>query len=366
MKIGILTFQNTRNYGAMFQAYALQEKICSLGYDCDIIDYRAKFIDKNYKIIKLSEARTFKKIIKYIITNNNLIEKKEKFDGFVEKYLKLSKKTYTKENIDEMENDYDKIIVGSDQVWNLKLTGNETVYFLDLINNSNKKYSYAASFGSSNILDEHKYFLKQALNDFNKISVREETGKEIVKTVSNNTAKVVLDPTLLLSKKQWLNFASCQGDKLKLKKDYIFLYRIAMTPTIVQFTKKLAKKHNCEVVYVNDYKFSIFGFKNVFDFSPNEFLYYLSNARYVVTSSFHGVVLSINLNKNFFFELSNEKKNGNARIENIVSKLDLYNREIKNGENIDIQNNIDYKIVNDKLELLKKDSVNFLESILKD
>ena len=108
MKIGILTFQNTMNYGAKLQEYSLQQYLNNLGEDAEVIDYVDNVIEKSEKPLKLSEQKSIKSIIKYFLLHKYQIRKYNKFKSFTDKYIKRSKDSYTKENIINANNIYDK------------------------------------------------------------------------------------------------------------------------------------------------------------------------------------------------------------------------------------------------------------------
>lgn len=243
----------------------------------------------------------------------------------------------------------------------MNLSGEDYTYFLDFVEKNEKKYSYGASFGYKEIPNNYFENTYKLLKNFNYISVREKQGQEIIKNILETKVEVVLDPTLLLNKEEWTRISKYQSRK----REYILLYIIALTPSIIEFTKKLAKEYNCDIVYINhSYKIE-FGMINIRDAGPEEFLGYLRNAKYVVTSSFHGVVFSINFEKQFFFELSKAKGNFNSRLENIIDMLDLNEREIVNGSTNSV-NNINYKRVNAILNNQRKQSIKFIQNILEE
>lgn len=360
MKIGTLTYHDTTNYGAVLQAYALQNKIQDLGYDCEIIDYKCDTITKRYEIIELRKSKSLKQFVKSLLSNTNKRKLKEKFVNFNKTYQKISSKSYDKSNINNANNDYDKFVVGSDQVWNLELSGEDTTYMLDFVNDDSKKKSYAASFGYCSIPDKYIEKTKKYLSSFENILVREEQGKKIIKDKLNKESEITLDPTLLLNKNEWDSLIS-NDDKL-MKKDYILLYIIAPNDEIINFAKKLAKKKHCKILYINHSIFNVFGTKNIKSAGPCEFLKYIKNAKYVVTTSFHGVAFSVNFEKQFFYALSSESNNFNSRIENLVDILKLQDRKI--DKKIEEYNDIDYNRVSPILEKERKLSINKLKKVL--
>ena len=357
-KIATLTFHNTTNYGAILQTYALQRAIEKLGYDTEVIDYQCEAVNNRYKIIKISDVKNAKELLKIILGNRNKKKLKEKFDSFTNKYIKISDKKYTKETIHNSNSIYNKFVVGSDQVWNLSLSGNDFTYFLDFVTDNNKKYSYAASFGSQDISDNYKDTIAKTINEFYGICVREEQGKEIVKRITNREADITLDPTLLIKQKEWKEI---MPNMIKNKK-YILLYIIAPNNNIIKFAKEIAKKNKCEIIYINHSLKNVVGVKNIKCASPEEFLWYIENAEYIITTSFHGVAFSINFKKKFFYALSDERENYNSRIENLVNKLDLTNRNIKDYNQVN--DDIDYIKVHNLLDIEKENSLNYLKEML--
>lgn len=363
MKVGILTYHDTTNYGAVLQAYALQKIINSFNIDCEIIDYKCDAITDRYKITPFYKCKNIKKSIKALLTNKSNRILKEKFKYFNEKYQRVSPKTYYLKNIHETNKIYDKFIVGSDQVWNLDLCGKDTTYMLDFVNNNYKKNSYAASFGYQKVPDDYKHVTIELLKKFNNIFVREEQGIKIVKELLNKNVQKTLDPTLLMNSIEWDKLiCNTQYNIKNYKKNYILLYIIAPNKEIINFAKKIARKEKCEIIYLNHSYKNILGVKNVKGTAPEEFIEYIKNARYVITTSFHGVAFSINYKKQFFYALSSEKDNFNSRIENLVDILNLKNREI--GNNFEAYSDINYNIVMKKLEEEREKSINCLKSIL--
>lgn len=361
MKIGTLTYHDTRNYGAVLQAYALQKTIENLGVDCEIIDYKSEFLAEVYKIKSISEIKGVKEFIKWALTIKYDRKSKIKFDRFNRTKQTFSSKSYTKDNIDEANNIYDGFVVGSDQVWNLNLNNKDTTYFLDFVSNESKKFSYAASFGYKSIPDEYLDITTQNLSKFNKISVREEQGKNIIENTLNKDSKVVLDPTLLLERESWNKI---KKDTYYKEKDYILVYSVAATPSLFEFAKKLSKEKKCDIVYINRSYFNKFGMKNIRDASPEEFLGYINGAKYIVTSSFHGVAFALNYKKDFFYELDAKPQNNNSRLQSLINIVGLESREIINGNNDYIDNKIDYNKVSNILKEERIKSIHYLNSVL--
>ncbi|MDD2362942.1 MAG: polysaccharide pyruvyl transferase family protein, partial [Oscillospiraceae bacterium] len=178
--------------------------------------------------------------------------------------------------------------------------------------------------------------------------------------LTGQAAHVVLDPTLLLDKTEWQSMQKPVSCKCK---NYILYFTVVGSKTLNEFAQDLSKKTGCEIVYVGGrFLDSLFSKNNIMkNIGPEEWLYLVSNARYVVTNSFHGTAFSINLEKEFFVELSSFT---NTRLINIVDMFELNDRVIINGKNINIDKKIDYVSVKYKLEIEQKQSFDYLKTMI--
>lgn len=358
MKIGIITYHRAKNLGAMLQSYALQKTLEKYKGKCEIIDYRNEKMEESYRVKKIRECKSLKEKVKNVLfmKKNKAFEKVRK--EFNEKVQTISTKKYNKNNIKEANNDYDLFVTGSDQVWNIKLNYDDENYFLNFVEDNKKKNSYAASFGTNKIDEEQKARICNQLKTFNKISVREEEGKNFIKELTGRNSELVLDPTLLLNKYEWENMIN--NERIE-KEKYIFVYVIAYTPTLLEFARKLGKERNCKVICFHTSYQKYRGMKNLTKVSPQDFLNYIKNAEAVVTSSFHGMCFSINLQKEFYYELDENKVNNNSRLKTLATTLNLEDRRIINGKCMN--NIINYSEVTKKLEAERKRSIQFIEEL---
>ena len=351
-KIGILTFQRTTNYGAQLQSYALQEYLKNYkNLQIQVINYKNKKIEKMEKYPKFSEQHELKQVIKCLLTKSKLKKRWENFEKFRDEYINLTKE-YTGQDLENTTNIYDYFLVGSDQVWNMDLTGNDFNYMLDFLKNDKKKYAYAASIGNDTISEKKLNEIIQKLENFQLINVREETAKELLEKCGIKNVNVVMDPVFLMSKNEWIS-------KLNLtpkKGNYIFVYMINKHNENIKKIKKYAKKKHLKIVYINNNVFNTSGVRNLKSASPKEFLEYLYGAKYIVTGSFHAVSLSLIFNKNFCYILNNEKKR-NSRITDMIKRLEIGDRGISDEDEIKIPN-INYtkinKLINKEITKSKK------------
>jgi len=379
MKVGIITILRVNNYGAELQAFALQKKLEKLGFDSEIIDY-LYYKNWNFKDTKSSTPfvkQTFRQRIRYFALyrfsnllldkllpyiNKNVALRLERFKKFHLTHTKISKTYKSFNELYSAHLDYDSYVVGSDQVWNPSASSSIEPYFLTFSPKSKNRLSYASSFGVADI-DENlipKY--RDMLNNIDHISVREKQGVELVKTLTNRDASLVLDPTFLLGKEDWQVVMKLYPN-MPLK--YVIIYQLTESPAIVQLALSIAKKFKIKIFRICKRAIKVehnTGVINILDAGPSEFLSLIANATYVITNSFHGTVFSINFNTPFFSIVSASRKN-NSRIESILSVLNLSERLILDNnpiEEIDFLKEIDFVTSNEILESERIASVNFL------
>lgn len=348
MKIGILTFYNALNYGAILQMYALQNHLIKGGNDVFILDYKCDSVTKRELPLKIWQLRDKRQVYKFLTMNSKLKKKKEIFDEFLKENFKL----FNMESKNDINDIFDKFIVGSDQVWSPEITGMDYTYFLNFVKDDTKKIAYAASFGNNKI-DTNNNTMKNLLLKFNSISVREPIGIEYIKEFTNKNCKLVVDPVFLLSKEEWSKFC----DFVPPVKEYVLLYFPKNHKIMHEFARKIAKENNCEVIFINNTLHKGRNMKNIYSASPKEFLGWILHAKYVVTGSFHGTAFSILFNKEFYSEAQGEKEIG--RIDSLLSSVGLEDRYVNEKYT---QKNIDYSTVNYKLNIMINKSKKFLSN----
>ena len=357
MKVGTLTFPNSPSHGASLQMYALWKTLEKLGCEAEVINYVTNIV--NHQALKTRSLSVFKKFKSNII--NQIIETpKESFLKFESQIKKYPSKPIGLNEIDELENRYDRIIVGSDQVWNPVVTGNDMNFYLKFVKDPSVKASYAPSFGNDDVAEEDKAEISKYLADLTYLCARENQGAKIIKDLTGREVPVVLDPTFLLSKNEWQPLEK----KPKYKKEYVLFYTVKPSPSLRAFAQKLADEQGLILVTIGGRARDKFNPNKHPEFAvgPSEFLGLISNAKYVVTNSFHGTAFSIIYRKNFYVEYSSDT---NSRLTNIIDMLGL-DMCVAN-ENTDVFNavNVDYKeaevILNEKIDY----SMDYLKSVIK-
>ena len=356
MKIGILTFHRAINYGAVLQAYALKSKLEELGNQVEVVDYKNEYFSKIYSVLYF-KSFSLKDIILAFYNFPIRIKKNKRFEDFINKNLNLSREVNS-QNIKDIEEDYDLFVCGSDQVWNYRLNDFDKTYFLDFLSDSKKKNSYAASFGVSTIPVEHQREYKRLLSDFNNIAVREYEGLQIVKDLVGRDARVTLDPVFLLSKEEWEKIA----EEPSIKDDYILVYKLNKTD-VFEYAEKLSKVTGLKVVVVQAKMRINKSFIAERTTSPEEFVGWFKNAKYIVTDSFHGLAFSILFNKSFSVHLDKRAQNHNSRALTLLKLLSLEDRVGDVDEVEKIFEAIDYGFVNETLKSNVDECVEYLKQI---
>jgi len=362
-KIGILTFHNAHNYGAVLQAYALKTKLNRMGHEASVLNYRNKYIGRNYK--KVLHIDFWKRDILPSRWGKVLREVRDVFYGLPEwqkqwqvfedftneKLLDGEKRQLT---LDEVAaKDIDVYVLGSDQIWARELThGMDPAYFGQFAPDKTK-ISYAASVPNGSIPENEKPYFKQYLQSLSHISVREEKLAESLRELTGREVETVIDPTLLLEKE---DYQELLHEKPLKQGDYIFAYFVVESEVLSRCAKKAAELMGCELVELHYKKTpTINGDHMVFDAGPREFLTYIKDAKMVLTNSFHGTVFSILFQKKFY---SVYKENG--RIENLLGFLGLADRHITEESEIRPNDEIDYRASEDRLAEYRRKSVEFL------
>lgn len=359
-RIGIITFHRAINYGAVLQVLALQEKLRELGAEPYVLDYRNSKLEQHHKQMKLSNSKGIKELIIFMMVKRNYNKKFNAFREFSGKYLKISEPYYNLEDLKKADSKYDKFITGSDQVWNYKISDLDNAYFLSFTKDSSKKNSYAASFGVKSIPEEKTEEYYRLLKDFNTLLVREKQGAQIVNKLLDENVEVVLDPTLLITKDKWLEIAE---DTVNDR--YILVYTFGGSKNIMEFAKNLAIKKRCKIIVISStYKRSSQNVQYVKTAGPEQFLGLFKNAEYVITNSFHGTVFSINLNKQFSTELLPSTVGTNSRMEDVLELFNLKDRQLLNSDPSIAERLIDYKKVNQILEIERDKSISLLKNII--
>ena len=350
-KIGVITFHRSLSYGAFFQCLALQKVIKKLGYSPCVIDYENPSDKKKYELVHFDNPE---RMVKDLLTfPQNYLKRRV----FYQCFSNLIKCGGIKET-------YDVAVTGSDQVFNPKLTGGslDGYFTLEKIK-AKKKISYAASLGDLSCVDEKPEEYKTALNGLDSISLREVSAKEKVKKLTRKKITICADPTLLLEYDDWASLLNGANNPLK-EKDYIFSYFIAKNASHTKGINKISDDLGMKILSYSLVPKEKNILKYCYTDNPLLFLARLRDAKLVITSSFHGVALSVALRKNFYCLMPDSKKRN--RIDDLLGTLGLKDRIIESEADISKINldDIDYTEPQKKLDKLRRKSLNWLRNAI--
>jgi hypothetical protein len=350
MKIGIVTFHRANNYGAVLQAFALSFKLSELfpADDIYIIDYCNDILKKRHSLF---QAESLKQCISSLIQLPYFIKRKRNFDTFRKEHFKYI-------NSNEV-NLLDYLVCGSDQIWGKKITGGFDKHYFGIFDGFNgAALTYAASDGGS-IDDEYSNEIKEYLDNLTCISVREKTMVPVLRKYYNKDIPVVLDPVFLYDRSFWHTIADKQ-----LYRNYILVYRME-NDQILNDAIKLASKTDKQIIevcggfpYREIFQYS---YKKVIAVSIPKFISLFLYADCILTNSYHGMVLSIVFNKQFFaYKIKNNTTN---RLRDLLAECNLTERYIENITMTDFL--IDFDAVNSVILEKREESINFLKKAIK-
>lgn len=318
-KIGILTFQDSINYGAILQVYALQTYLSDLGFDVEIINY----CNSKRRYAQIKGVRKYASILWHSTIGLFVSDKKRKRRtiDFKNNYLKLTQIMKTKSSLTELNSKFNVFITGSDQVWNKRNNGGDLSYFLDFVYEEGIKMSYAPSFGKSSITDDYANEIEDLLRKIQYISIREISGKNILQERFGINSKLVCDPIFLLDESDWKKLLFPMG----FDEHYILCYYMPgdkeVENKILEVSKKIHEETGYNVINIGKKDFdrkAKFG-RNIFGLGPKEFLNAIYYADYVITNSFHGTAFSIIFNKTLVVPFNNKKIGGlNTRLLELI------------------------------------------------
>ena len=370
MRVAILTYHFAHNYGAVLQAFALQSFLRAQNVDVDILDYRALSIRNSYAIVPCFDvsvtqggrlARLWKwcRILGHWVLREipMRIKRRRMFQAFVDNFLVLSPSRYDVPLSND--NAYDIYIVGSDQVWNPRLTCSfDDVYWGNFETRSGAiKVSYAASMPSNGLTEAQWAYVRSSLqNNFSHVSVRERALATLLKERVSVEADVCLDPTLLVDPEVWERISATP----KISRKYVLVYALTCRDDAMAIAKKIAGEIGAVVFeIVPSVQFRRTSSQLVP--TPDEFVGLFRNAEFVVSESFHGTAFSIVFRKPF---LSISRGTClDQRQMSLLKDLDLIGRLIAKDARPSFSS-IDYDSVEKRLQQLRVASAGYLKQIL--
>ena len=364
MKIGILTQPLHFNYGGLLQNYALQQVLRKYGYDAETIDWDVpdSVREKLYRIKMSFLNRLFPS--KYQRPAYRLSQNEKKIiwqhtRHFVDEYIVRSKTAKSEKEIRSIakKNGYSAFIVGSDQCWRPLYNVFLNSMYLNFVDNQEyKEIAYAASFGTDKweYTDSQTRICSNLAKKFNLITVREDTGVILCEKYLGVKAFHVLDPTLLLDKKYYIELI--EKEQEKESEGSLFYYVLDPTKRKMDFINRVSTNLGLQS-FKEDIRDNI---DNCIYPSVTEWLRAFMDAEMTIVDSFHGMVFSIIFNKPFWV-ISNSKR-GTSRFTSLLKQLGLEDRLIdeESFEKVDYKKEINWLEVNAKIGVLKTHSIQLL------
>lgn len=349
MRIALLTIWHDGNYGAEMQAYATIKILRSLGHDVKMINL----------YLNDSTGITFRNRINNTISS--IFPARLKFNHFWKQYIPTTRYYNSIQELKDNPPKADIYIVGSDQVWNPDITkGKKLVFFLNFGDDSIKRIAYGSSFGTDTWKHpELTEDIKKLLNGFSAISCRESSGINILKNIFNVDATHVLDPTLLFN-----SYPELVGNVKQLKT--LVYYPLSSNPQLTDYAKHLAKKLGLSACNANRVKL-IPGSKIVWNKNSIEgWIKDLAGATFIITTSFHGIAFSLLYHRQFAVLITNKTRS--TRITSLLSSLELEDRIYHTLNELDSAKpwtvKIDYKKIDEKLNIMRNFSIQYLKQAI--
>lgn len=356
-KAALITCHNIKNYGSVFQTYATTQIFKKSGYEVTVIDYqRPGTSTEDFHKRIISESHLAKKpiigLFFPLILYPSFLRMDKVFSDFLQKNILMTKKTYLSE--EELKDKCPQVnlyISGSDQIWNSDINGRiEKPYYLSFTPEEKTRISFASSFGMTRLKDEEVDDNRWLLERYSWLSVREQSGVEIIRKIGLK-ADVLLDPTFWLSRDEWDELA----DPIRTPKHYILVYQLHHNSKMDQYVKKIEKEYGIPCLRIDlYYHYIIKAGQHCICPTPGQVITMIKNADYIISDSFHMTAFSIIYNKLFISCFS--ANSFNDRIANILQFFGLEKRGIKTYEDfISLRENIDYRKINTRLETAKHD-----------
>lgn len=328
MKIGILTFFESDNYGTVLQAYALQDYLQSIGHHVTLLHFKRNTNATSSHFKEQAKAYTLKQRIKNCIvmqmTAKEREKKSERFKEFRNKHLNISSVCYeTGEDFLKDAEKYDLLISGGDQIWNPYHKAFSLNYMFDFLPAKYPRISYGSSFGIDKVEDENLVRdMEAALKQYGSILVRESSGVNIVEQMGLHAQKV-LDP-VFLNAETWKKF---------IKKESPISEKYGVVYALVDYNQKsnevikdYVEKENLKMVVFPDNRWNCTSsYKKKFGLSPIDFLNYIAHSQIVFTNSFHGLAFAILFHKQVVLlePVSLDANSKRNRLEDLLKLLEI-------------------------------------------
>ena len=352
MKVGIITITQGCNYGNRLQIYAVQQVLKKIGIDSYLIKNNTGINSIIYKV---------KCIVKNLFNYNDFRyehKRQTSFNSFDKSYITISEivldENYKKNKL--IGKTFDAIVCGSDQLWNPNYSLLNGIYFADFVN-VRKRISYAASFGVNILPSDKIEQYRSWLNKFDSISVREESGKILIKKLLDKDCSVLIDPTMMLNMNDWISIE--KKPDIRLPSKYILCYFLGeKSSKVVSYISAMEGILNATILDI------LPSSKNnpLYCLNPSHFIYLIHNCEMVITDSFHAAVFSILFKKAFrVFDRFDQMKSMATRLDTLLNCFDLNDYRNNYSYNLKIEWPVD---LDEKLNYERTRAFDFLKKAL--
>lgn len=308
MRTFTVTYHHGTNYGALLQAYALQQTIQNLGHRNTIFEYAQT--DDFYLPISFSKPSYALKCMYFnllrFIRRKKLRRLKKSFADFHNKHLNLSQVYHSMEELRNVPPEVDAYIAGSDQIWRFLNPDFIPARFLDFGDKNTLRISYAASLEKLNYTDEQKILVNDYLSRFSGISLREESSAKYISEIIGKPTERVIDPVFLLTAEDWEK-VTCEP---RIDGPFIVCYQVQSNSRMQEVVDQLKQRTGYKTVSINNSEINWIKTDYAFyDVSPEEFLGFYKKASVIITASFHGSALGILFGKPTYGLIKESGKN---------------------------------------------------------
>lgn len=359
MKIGLLTIHYANSYGGNLQAFATQVVLSKYG-EAKIIDYKTRDLENSMQLIRWSGGgrailRAGKDVFRMFPRRRLL----KKFKDFSSTYFNLTKPVRDKKTLEAVACDFDVLVCGSDQIWNPNVLGAFDLAYMLNFGSSQRKVSFASSAGSYSFSDSELPMVKSCLRSFHALACRElDTARKISQALDGRNVEHVLDPTLMLSKDEWMS--ALRIDAKETSEPYILVYTLKKDELVRGVIEYSRRKLGCRVIVIDQDSFLGFAAdEHLMDASPLDYISLFSGASFVITNSFHGTAFAVNFKVPF---LITRPETGANRIEGFLTAVGLKNRYVASVDEAEqvVESPIDFDTCHMKLGALRLASYDYL------
>ncbi len=384
--VALVTCYFQPNYGSQLQAYATQllfdklnvanETICIDGLQGEINKAKYKYFLSRITDINTVKDKfaTVKKVVAEKVASDehkhNMATRREMFHNFSQTMFNISKRYNSKAELGAQAHDYSAFVVGSDQLW-LPSNISADYYTLNFVPKDVPKIALSTSFGVSKLPRKQAKQAGEFLKRLDHCSVREESGKRLIKELSGRDVPVVCDPTILFTADEWAEFIP---QSRFVEEKYMFCYFLGNNPEQREFVKRVKAATGYKIVqlqHCDEYISSDVGFPDIapYNVGPTEFVQLIRDAEYVFTDSFHASVFSL-LNHKKFFTFRRYNNDGivstNGRLYSLLSLVDQSDRLLAGDEDVATQlaKSIDYSVVDKRFAELRASTFDYIKEAL--